>query len=474
MCALAAMTLSEGATDFIDDARLAELLRAGRPDPARADDIIAKSLSEQPLAPEETAALLAADDPQTVERVFEAARELKRKVYGKRIVLFAPLYIGNHCLNDCRYCGFRSSNKEAVRRTLDRDEIRKQVQAMVSRGHKRIIIVFGEHPTYDAPFIADCVRAVYGVKVGHGEIRRVNVNASPMDVEGFRIIKAARIGVYQIFMETYHHGTYALMHPGRTRKGDYLWRLDAMDRAMEAGIGDVGIGALFGLYDWRFEVLGLVAHALHLQERFGVGPHTISFPRLRPACGVKMNYPHLVSDRDFKRLIAVLRLSVPYTGLICTARESAAIRREVMALGVSQIDAGSRIEIGGYTEVGDSQVMEREQFELGDIRPLDAVMRELMRDGYVPSFCTACYRIGRTGEHFMEFAIPGFIKRFCTPNALSTLTEYLVDYASPETRAAGERVIAAELANLEDTPQKKELLDRLRRIRETQDRDLYF
>jgi 2-iminoacetate synthase len=471
---LAEMTLSQSATDFIDDARLESLVHMPRPDRARVDDIVAKSLARQPLEVQETACLLAADDPESVQKVFHAARELKRNVYGNRIVLFAPLYVGNLCVNDCRYCGFRMSNPQAVRRTLSHDEIRRQVAAMVGKGHKRIIIVFGEHPTYDAEFIADCVRTVYTVKVGHGEVRRVNVNAAPMDVEGFRTVKAAGIGVYQIFMETYHHPTYTLMHPGRTRKGDYLWRLDAMDRALEAGLGDVGIGALFGLYDWRFEVLGLIAHARHLQRRFGVGPHTISFPRLRPACGVKMDYPHVVRDEDFKRLIAVLRLSAPYAGLICTARENASLRREVMSLGVSQIDAGSRIEIGGYTEAGDAQVMQREQFELGDVRPLDTVVGELLSDGYVPSWCTSCYRLGRTGEHFMELAVPGFIQRFCTPNALSTLTEYLTDYAAPQTRAAGERAVEAELANLEDSPRKRELIDRLRRIRQTGERDLYF
>ena len=318
------------------------------------------------------------------------------------------------------------------------------------------------------------MRLIYTVKVGHGEIRRVNVNADPFDIEGFRTIKAAHIGTFQIFQETYHHETYRRYHPLNTRKGDYLWRLDALSRAQEAGIDDVGIGVLFGLYDWRFEVLGLVAHALHLQQRYGVGPHTISFPRLRPAQGVMHQDQYLVSDQDFKRLIAILRLAVPYTGLILTAREEPALRREVLGFGVSQIDAGSRIEVGGYTEAGDAQVMEREQFELGDIRPLDTVMRELLEDGYVPSFCTSCYRLGRTGEHFMEFAIPGFIKRFCTPNALTTLLEYLVDYATPQTRAAGEKLIAAELEKMEEGPLKRELLDRLQRIRETDARDLYF
>ncbi len=468
------MVLSTGATDYIAAARLPEVLARPGPAVAQVRDIIAKSLSKQALNLEETAALLQADDPELVGEIFEAARRLKREVYGNRIVLFAPLYIGNLCQNDCQYCAFRRSNPAAVRRTLSEDEIRQQIAALENRGHKRLILVFGEHASYTPQYIADTVRLVYSLRFGRGEIRRVNINAAPLDVDGYRVVKEAGIGTFQIFQETYHPETYRRFHPLNTRKGQYLWRLDALDRAQQAGIDDVGIGVLFGLYDWRYEVLGLVAHALHLQARFGVGPHTISFPRLRPAQGVLHDPQYLVSDEQFKRLVAILRLAVPYTGLILTAREEPALRREVMAFGVSQIDAGTRIEVGGYTEAGDAQVMEREQFMLGDIRPLDTVMRELMQDGYVPSFCTACYRLGRTGEHFMEFAIPGFIKRFCTPNALSTLQEYLTDYATPETRAAGARLIADEIAKLEEGPLKEALRDRLQRITSSEERDLYF
>lgn len=471
---LAEMTMGADVRDFIDDRRLEDLLRGPAPDAAQFNDILSKSMAKQALSVEETAVLLRAEAPDQIERIFSAARELKRTVYGNRIVLFAPLYIGNHCVNDCHYCGFRRANREAVRRTLDETELVRQVEALENKGHKWLILVFGEHPAYDAKYIAECVRTVYDVRAGHGEIRRVNINAAPLDIAGYRTVKAAGIGTYQIFQETYHHETYARYHPAGTRKADFLYRLDGLDRAMQAGCDDVGIGALFGLYDWRYEVLGLVSHALHLQERFNCGPHTISFPRLQPASNVEFDRKYLVNDADFKRLIAVLRLAVPYTGMILTARESASIRREVMAFGVSQIDAGSRIEIGGYTEAGDAQCMEREQFCLGDIRPLDTVMRELMEDGYVPSFCTACYRLGRTGEHFMEFAVPGFIKRYCTPNALSTLTEYLTDYASPETRAAGMRRVEAELAQMPEGPMKRDLLDRLKRIQESDDRDLYF
>ncbi len=470
---LSSTKLSSTAVDFIDEPVLEALLQRNASS-EEVRDVIAKSLSKEPLSVGETATLLAADDPELVEQIFHAARQLKRDVYGNRIVLFAPLYLGNECTNDCQYCAFRRSNRAVVRRTLDEGEIEAQVRALLARGHKRLILVFGEHPTYDAEYIAQCVRAVYSVREANAEIRRVNVNAAPMDHEGFAAIKAAGIGTYQIFQETYHHATYAKVHPKTTRKGDYLWRLDALSRAFEAGQDDVGLGALFGLYDWRFEVLGLVSHALHLQKHYGVGPHTISFPRLRPAAGVALDETYRVSDADFKRLVAILRLAVPYTGLILTAREPAEVRREVLAFGVSQIDAGSRIELGAYTEPGDAQCLEREQFELGDIRPLDDVMRELASDGYIPSFCTACYRLGRTGEQFMEFAIPGFIQNFCTPNALSTLMEYIVDYASKETYDVCLRRIQAELDKMPDGPRKQALVDRLRRIRETDQRDLFI
>ena len=472
--ALPALKMSERASDFINDEELAGFLRGPRPDKAQVREIIAKSMNKQALSVRETAMLMNADDPGSTEEIFNAAKELKKSVYGNRIVLFAPLYIGNRCINDCIYCAFRRSNTDVVRRTLDTGEIEKQVTALENQGHKRLILVFGEDSAYDADYIAETVRTVYRVRFRHGEIRRVNINAAPLDYDGYVKVKSAGIGTYQVFQETYHHKTYGHAHPRNTRKGNYLYRLDALSRALEAGCDDVGIGALFGLYDWRFETLGLVSHALYLQERYGVGPHTISFPRLQPAFGIEPVHRYLVSDNDFMRLVAILRLAVPYTGLILTAREKAEIRRAVMAFGVSQIDAGSRIEIGGYTEAGDAQCMEREQFVLGDIRSLDEVMHELVTNGYVPSFCTACYRKGRTGVHFMEFAIPGFIKRFCTPNALTTLMEYLVDYASPRTREAGLRLIGEELAQLSEGTMKDMLIAKLDAIKTCGERDLYF
>ena len=358
--------LSRNARDFIDDDFLRGLL--GRPvDPGRVRETIAKSLAKEPLTVAECATLINTTDPELVESIFATARQLKRDVYGNRIVFFAPLYIGNECVNDCAYCGFRRGNEEALRRTLNATEIRSQVAALERSGHKRLILVFGEHPLYTPEFMAEAVRTVYSVKDGHGEIRRVNINAAPLDHDGFKTVKAAGIGTYQVFQETYHHATYAVVHPWGTSKSDYLWRLDALDRAYESGCDDVGLGALFGLYDWRFEVLGLVTHAWHLMDKFHCGPHTISFPRLRPASGVRMEERWAVADADFKRVVAILRLSVPYTGMILTAREPAGLREELMGFGVSQIDAGSRIELGAYTEAGDAQqqVREREQFELG-------------------------------------------------------------------------------------------------------------
>lgn len=463
-----------GAVDFIDDAALRDLLAADAPDAARVREVLAKSLELQPLTVAETAVLLRADDPGLVEEVHEAARALKRRVYGDRIVLFAPLYVGNDCVNDCAYCGFRRSNPDIVRRTLDEAEVRAQAVALEAAGHKRLVVVFGEHPRYDAGAIAGTVRAIYDTKNGHDEIRRVNVNAAPLDDAGYRTVKEAGIGTYQIFHETYDHDAYARLHPKGTRKGDYLWRLDGPGRAIDAGCDDVGLGVLFGLADWRFDTLGLVAHARHLQERHGVGPHTLSFPRLRPAQGVDFGAMRPVSDADLMRVIAVLRVAVPYTGLILTARETAAVRRAALDFGVSQIDGGSRLELGGYTEAPSAQAIEREQFTLGDTRPLDEVARELLETGHLPSFCTACYRMGRTGEVFMEYAIPGFIEKFCSPNALTSLMEYLVDHASPATRAAGLARVEQELARMDDGPRTRELAERLRRIREDGARDLHY
>lgn len=465
--------IAPDAIDFIDDELISGLSQQGE-DKIRVREVIAKSLSKQALTLSETAALLAAESPDLIEEIFEAARTLKRDVYGNRIVLFAPLYIGNHCVNDCKYCGFRRSLRTAVRKTLNDDELRREIVELEKLGHKRLILVYGEHPDYSPEFIAHTVEIAYGTKSGPGEIRRVNINAAPLSVEGFRTVKKAGIGTYQIFQETYHRKTYAEYHPANTHKADYFWRLNSMDRALEGGCDDVGLGVLFGLYDWKYEVLSLIAHALHLQKHYNVGPHTISFPRIQPAHGLELPLPYRVTDAQFKRLVAILRLAVPYTGLIMTARESAEIRNDVIDFGVSQIDAGTRLEIGAYQEKEkQGQEMNREQFKVGDPRELDDVIHWLAEREYIPSFCTSCYRKGRTGEHFMEFAIPGFIHNYCTPNALLTFSEYLNDYASPETRKIGEALVKSELEKYQNEKIKPTLITRLGKVNEGE-HDLYF
>ena len=459
---------------FIPEEEIFQTLEKTKtPSAERVREVIAKSLAKNRLDPEEMAVLINAEEPELVEEIFAGARELKQRIYGNRIVLFAPLYIGNECINNCQYCGFRCSNQEVSRKTLTMPELDREVEALVERGHKRLILVYGEHPKYDAQFIRDTVKEVYGIKKGNGEIRRVNINAAPLDVEGFKLVKEAGIGTYQIFQETYHQKTYATMHPSGP-KSDYLWRLHGLDRAQEAGIDDVGIGALMGLSDWRFETMALLYHTIHLEEQFNVGPHTISFPRIEPAIGTDLcdRPPHEVSDYDFKRLIAILRLAVPYTGLILTCRESVELRNEIIEFGVSQIDAGSDIGVGAYSQ-DDEEAYKKSQFVLNDGRSLDQVIRELCEADFIPSFCTGCYRLGRTGEHFMEFAVPGFVKRFCTPNAVLTFLEYMEDYSSPETKVAGMKQIERELDRMPDGDQKFQLLERIEQIKDG-DRDLYF
>ncbi len=458
---------------FIDDSEIWEFLNQADPTPENVRRVIEKSLSKQRLSLSDTAVLLSAKDPALVEEIKQGARTLKEKVYGKRIVLFAPLYVGNYCSNNCRYCGFKASNKEAVRKTLTRKELIANVQALEEHGQKRLILVFGEHPTYSPEFIAETVREVYKVKKDLGEIRRVNINAAPFDIEGFRTIGESGIGTYQVFQETYHHETYAKCHVSG-KKSDYEWRLTALDRAMEAGIDDVGIGALFGLYDWRFEVLALLRHVNHLEACYNVGPHTISFPRIQDALEYDLDKQYEVSDDEFTRLVAILRLAVPYTGLILTAREPETVRREVMVFGCSQIDAGTKLEIGAYAENPEvDQNLTKEQFKINDDRTLNEVIDELLEADYIPSFCTACYRKGRTGQHFMEFSVPGFIKHFCTPNALLTLAEYIEDYASDTTAEKGWRVIERNLASLDDPRYEQQVRQRIERIRQGE-RDLYF
>jgi len=463
----------EAMKPFIDPDEIHEFLDRPKPTPEYVRQIIDKSLSKERLSLQETADLLNADDPELIEEIKKGARTLKERIYGNRIVLFAPLYIGNKCVNNCKYCGFRVSNTDQVRTTLSEEEMIQEVEALEENGQKRLILVYGEHPQYDADFIAHTVKTVYDVKKGKGEIRRVNINAAPLDVKGFKTVKESGIGTYQVFQETYHPETYKNYHPS-CPKSDFVWRLTSLDRAMEGGIDDLGIGALFGLYDWKYEVLALLRHTNHFEAVYNIGPHTISFPRIKAAAGTDVDPKYEVSDEDFVRLIAILRLAVPYTGMILTAREPISIRQEALTFGVSQIDGGTKLELGSYAEKEqDSQNLNREQFEINDSRSLNEIIDELLDQGYLPSFCTGCYRVGRTGEHFMEFSVPGFIKRYCTPNAMLTLSEYLMDYAPNATAEKGWKVIEENLQKMEDTATEKETRIRLERIKNGE-RDLFF
>ena len=465
----------ERGEEFIDDAEIERLLEQNRnPDLKRVRDILDQSLSLHRLEPRQTAALLNVEDDDLWEEMFKIGLEVKTRVYGPRIVTFAPLYCSNLCVNSCLYCGFRKENLDEKRRRLTIDEVRGETEVLVSMGHKRLIVVFGEHPSSDIDYIAETIRAIYETKVDNGEIRRVNINAAPQSIDHLKILKEVGIGTFQVFQETYHHETYKRVHPAGI-KSNYGWRLYALHRAQESGVDDVAIGALFGLYDWRFEVMGLVAHTIDLEKKFeGVGPHTISFPRLEPAANAPLtrNSPYIVSDRDFKRLVTVIRLSVPYTGMILTAREPAHIRREVINVGCTQTDASTRIGIGAYGEASGLQDAERQQFMLGDTRSLDEVIRELAEMGYLTSFCTAGYRCGRTGSYFMNIAKKGKVHQFCIPNAILTFKEYLIDYASPETRDAGDKLIEKRMENVPEN-MRDTVRERLKEI-ENGGRDLYF
>ena len=465
---------STGLIDFIDGNKVWEIVDSTtRTESGQVHDILDKAAEAKGLSLEETARLLQVEDLELNEAIFETARKVKQEIYGNRMVLFAPLYVTNECSNRCAYCGFKATNKELQRRTLSAEEIRQEVSVLENQGHKRLLLVYGEHPKFGADWIAETVRNVYDtVSEKSGEIRRVNINCAPLDVEGFRKLHEVGIGTYQCFQETYHRETYAELHPSGHKK-DYLWRLHAMHRAMEAGIDDVGMGTLLGLYDYRFDTIALLTHAAELEAKFGVGPHTLSFPRLEPALNadIAFNPPYPIFDAQFKRLVAVLRLSVPYTGLILSTREGRGLRRELLDLGVSQLSAGSRTYPGAYSDP-DYDRPDVQQFCIGDNRSLEEVISEIVEHGYVPSWCTACYRAGRTGEQFMELAKKGFIQEFCHPNALLTFKEYLLDYAHKDTQKQGNSLISRELECFA-AKRKGVVSDRLNRI-EHGERDLYL
>lgn len=462
--------------DFIDDNHIQNILdQTINPDPLHVREVIDKAYELKGLTPEEVAVLLQTEDENLIGAILQAAHKIKQDIYGNRLVLFAPLYVANHCSNNCLYCGFRRDNKELNRVALNLDQIRKEVEVLEHEGHKRLLMLCGEHPSRSSlDYFIESIETAYATKTENGgEIRRINVELAPLEVDEFRRLKKTGIGTYLLFQETYHHETYKKMHPSGPKK-NYVNRLTAMHRAQEAGIDDVGLGALFGLYDYKFDLLGLLFHALQLEKDCGVGPHTISIPRLEPAFNAPaaIQPPMPVSDHDFKKLVAILRMAVPYTGMILTTREKPELRSEVFNYGVSQISAGSRTNPGGYSDTT-SDRYRAAQFNLGDTRTLDEVILDITERGHISSFCTACYRLGRTGKDFMDLAKPGLIQKFCQTNAVFSFKEYLLDYASPKTKKAGEKLIAEMLEKSFKPQRKKMLINRLQTIEEGK-RDVYI
>lgn len=469
---------AEELPNFIDENKINETLeKAKNPDKVQIKEILSKAneVNFKGLSQLETALLFENKDKELDEEIFKTAKSIKERIYGNRMVLFAPLYVSNLCNNNCLYCGFAARNKDLKRKTLTSDEIQEETKIIEDMGHKRILLVYGEF-NYDVDWLVDTIKACYETKSDKsGEVRRININCAPLDVEGFRKLKNTKaVGTYQCFHETYHQETYKKVHP-TGHKSSYKWRLYALHRAQEAGLDDVATGALFGLYNHKFETLGLLQHAQQLEKDFGVGPHTISFPRLEPALGSSMSYnpPYAMSDYEFKKLVAILRLAVPYTGLILTTREKGDLRRELLRLGVSQVSAASKTYPGGYKDMIANKPTEQ-QFCVGDERPLDEVIQDLVvNNEYMPSFCTGCYRKGRTGDHFMGLAKSSFINSFCQPNAMFTFLEYLNDYASKETQEKGKAFIKSELEKIKDEKRKQKIKENLNRI-DKGERDLYF
>lgn len=470
---------------FISDSEVRDSLAEAanlRQDRDAVRALIDKAKQAKGLTHREAAVLLEIDDPALEREVFAAAREVKMRIYGNRIVLFAPLYVSNHCVNECGYCGYKHSNKDIVRKRLSMEELAREVEILEAMGHKRLALEAGEDPVNcDMDYILDCIRTIYSLKFDNGSIRRINVNIAATTVEDYRRLAEAEIGTYILFQETYHRPTYERMHK-KGPKRNYAWHTEAMDRAMTAGIEDVGLGVLYGLYDYKYETVAMLMHAEHLEQTFGVGPHTVSVPRLRAAEGVSLdNYPHLVDDDAFRRIVAVLRLAVPYAGLILSTRESPEFRDEVIDLGISQISAGSSTGVGGYyrDHAGEARLNgvaggeDKPQFEVGDHRSPREVLQSLCAKGYLPSYCTACYREGRTGDRFMALAKSGQIANICGPNAILTFKEYLLDYGDEEMRAIGEKAIRENLAHIPRESVRRmteKLLDRI----EQGERDLQF
>ncbi len=456
--------------NFINENKILDILgETQSPSRQRIETIINKSLELKGLSPEEAAVLLNCEDDTIVQKIFSTAKQIKETIYGNRLVLFAPLYLSNRCVNNCLYCGFSRENLNTGTRLLDTNEICEETRALISQGHKRLLIVSAEDPAVSIDYLEEAIKTVYDTKEGNGDIRRLNINVAPMGVKDFKKLKDTGIGTYQLFQETYHRGSYNQLHTYGP-KSDYLKRLYACDLAQSAGIDDVGIGALFGLYNYKFEVLALLYHTMHLEEVFGVGPHTISVPRLEPAQGsnIASHPPYPVSDTDLKKIIAVLRLAVPSTGIILSTRENAVLRNELIYLGVSQISAGSKTLPGSYS----SDKNAHGQFSISDERSLSEVIEDMITRGFIPSFCTSCYRTGRTGENFMDLAKPGDIKNFCQPNALLTLKEYLLDY-NPELAIKTKSLISAEISKISDPEVRQITSGKIKSLSQGK-RDLYL
>jgi len=464
------------ALDFIKDDEINSLIAKGKElvsDKELVREIIEKSKSAEGLTPEETAVLLNLEDKELIEEMFKAARQVKEKLYGKRLVVFAPLYVSNYCVNNCTYCGYKHCNDELKRKKLNKEQLIEEVKVLESLGHKRIALEAGEDPV-NAPldYILDCIKSIYSIKFDNGSIRRINVNIAATTVENYKRLKDAEIGTYILFQETYHKPTYERLHVSGP-KHNYNYHTTAMHRAREAGIDDIGMGVLYGLYDYKYETLAMLMHAMDLEETTGVGPHTLSVPRIRPAENVSLeNYPYLVDDEDFKKIVAILRLAVPYAGLILSTREEPGLRDEIIALGVSQVSTGSCTGVGGYSEAY-SDPEEKPQFEVGDHRSPVEMIESLMEAGYIPSYCTACYREGRTGERFMDIVKSGELYKICEANALITLKEFIDDYGTDRTREIGDKLIKKSINEIANESFRKSVEEKINKI-SNGTRDLRF
>lgn len=468
---------SKHADDFINHEEILETLAYADENKGNMkliDAIIEKAKKRKGLTHREASVLLACSDEEKNKEIYKLAEQIKKDFYGNRIVMFAPLYLSNYCVNGCTYCPYHAKNKHIMRKQLSQEEIRKEVIALQDMGHKRLALEAGEDPVRNTmDYYLESIKTIYSIKHKNGAIRRVNINIAATTVDNYRLLKEAGIGTYILFQETYHKESYLELHPTGP-KHDYNYHTEAMDRAMEGGIDDVGLGVLFGLDKYRYEFAGLLMHAEHLEAAFGVGPHTISVPRLKHADDIDPDqFDNGIDDDTFAKIVACIRIAVPYTGMIISTRENQKTRERVLHLGISQISGGSRTSVGGYCEP-EPEDAKSEQFDVSDTRTLDEVVRWLIEMDYIPSFCTACYREGRTGDRFMSLCKSGQIQNCCHPNALMTLKEYLMDYASPKTKAIGDRLIDREVLNVPNEKARAVVLENLKLIEQDNRRDFRF